>query len=188
MGRTSRARRSPRQARSLPACLRRFLTPAVWKRARRAPIGPRPESRWNLHLVIPVVLAMTRSLGESTPERFEMARGIVAIGRPKRRRAGDTARGLQGAPGRLPMRPLVALAVAVRGRPLKRLGDDSVVDGFIPLGRDGSRLECARDDESLARMGQAGTKDGAPSLRVTALAHLATGVPWGWRLGKGTAG
>jgi hypothetical protein len=130
---------------------------------------------------------MTWSLGESTPERFVMARGIVAIGRPKRRRAGDTAQGFQKALGRLPMRPLVALAAAVRGCLLKQLGDDLVVDGFLPLGCDGSRLECVRNDELLARMGQAGKTNGAPSLWVTALVHLTTGVPWSWRLGKGTA-
>src|SRR5260370_28721653 len=131
MGRTPRAQRVPRHAQSLPACLRQFLTPAVWKQARRALIGPQRETRWIFHHLILVVLAMTWSVGESTPERFEMARGIVAICRPKRRRAGETAQGFQKALARLPMRPLVALAAAVRQCILKLFGEDLLVHGFI---------------------------------------------------------
>jgi hypothetical protein len=187
MGRTPTACRLPRHAQSLPACLRQFLTPAAWKQARRSLIGPRRETRWIFHHLILVALAMTWSLGDSTLERFEMARGIVAICRPKRRRAGETAQGFQKALVRLPMRPLVALAAAVRHRLLMLLGEDVFVHGFIPLGCDGSRLECCRNDELLARMGKAGKPDGPPALWVTALVHLTTGVPWGWRLGKGNA-
>jgi hypothetical protein len=187
MGRTPRAQRVPRHAQSLPACLRQFLTPAVWKQARRSLIGPQRETRWIFHHLILVVLAMTWSLGESTPERFEMARGIVAICRPKRRRAGETAQGFQKALARLPMRPLVALADAVRHCILKLFGEDLLVAGFIPLGCDGSRLECCRNDELLARMGKANKPDSPPALWVTALVHLTTGIPWSWRLGKGTA-
>jgi hypothetical protein len=187
MGRTRRTRRVPRHAQSLPACLRQFLTPAVWKQARGALIGPRRQTRWIFHHLILVTLAMTWSVGESTPERFEMARGIVAICRPKRRRAGETAQGFQKALVRLPMRPLVALAAALRRQVLKQLGDDALVHGFIPLGCDGSRLECCRNDELLARLGTANKINGPPSLWVTALVHLTTGVPWSWRIGKGTA-
>ena len=71
-------------------CLRQFLTPQVWKQARRDMGKQRKDARWDFHHLILVLLAMTWSLGDSTPERFEMARGIVAICRPKRRRAGRT--------------------------------------------------------------------------------------------------
>jgi hypothetical protein len=171
----------------MPACLRQFLTPAVWKQARRALVAPRRQRRWIFHHLILVALAMTWSLGESTPERFEMARGIVAICRPKRRRAGQTAQGFQKALVRLPLRPLVALAAAVRRRLVALIGEDLRVHGFIPLGCDGSRLACCRNDQLRARLGQAGKPDSAPALWVTALVHLTTGIPWSWRLGKGTA-
>ena len=36
-------------------------------------------------------------------------------------------------------------------------------------------------------MGRADKADAPPSLWVTALVHLTTGVPWAWRLGKATA-
>jgi hypothetical protein len=187
MERTPRTKRQRRHAQSMASCLRQFLTPAVWRQARRGQIAIRRRTRWDFHHLILVLLAMTWSLGDSTPERFEMARGLVAICRPKRRRAGRTAVGFQKALARLPMRPLVALAAAVRHRFATRLGADLVVDGFIPLGGDGSRLECPRNDALLARMGQANKPNSPPALWVTALVHLSTGVPWSWQLGKGTA-
>jgi len=168
-------------------CLRQFLTPQVWKQARRGLKRPRKDARWDFHHLILVALAMTWSLGDSTPEKFEMARGIVAICRPKRRRAGQTAQGFQKALCRLPMRPLVALAGALRGRLASLLGDDLFHGGFIPLGCDGSRLECCRNDELLARMGKAGKADCSPSLWITAVVHLSTGVPWSWWVGRGNA-
>jgi hypothetical protein len=168
-------------------CLRQFLTPRVWKQARGGLKRIRKDLRWDFHHLILVVLAMTWALGESSPERFEMARGIVAICRPKRRRAGRTALGFQKALCRLPMRPLVALAGALRSRLLALLGDDLLHGGFIPLGCDGSRLECCRNDELLARMGRAGKAGCSPTMWVTAVVHLTTGVPWSWCLGRGNA-
>ena len=138
--------------------------------------------------MILVLLAMTWSLGDSTSERFEMARGIVAVCRPKRRRAGGTAAGFQKALCRLPMRPLLALAEALRRRLLSLLGDGLLSGGFVPLGCDGSRLECCRNDELIARTGKAGREGSSPTMWVTALVHLTTGVPWSWRLGRGNAG
>ncbi len=187
MARTPKTKRSTRREQSMAFCLRQFLTPQVWKQARRGLKKARKDVRWDFHHLILVLLAMTWALGDSTPEKFEMARGIVAICRPKRRRAGQTALGFQKALCRLPMRPLRLLAEALRYRLLSLLGDSLLHGDFIPLGCDGSRLECCRNDELLARMGQAGKKDSSPTMWVTALVHLTTGVPWSWRLGRGNA-
>jgi hypothetical protein len=187
VARTPKTKRLPRRAQSMAFCLRQFLTPQVWKQAQHGLKEPRKNTRWDFHHLILVTLAMTWALGQSTPEKFEMARGIVAICRPKRRRAGQTAQGYQKALCRLPMRPLLALAGALRGRLSSLLGDDLLHAGFIPLGCDGSRLECCRNDELPARLGRAGKAAGSPSLWVTALVHLTTGVPWSWRLGEGNA-
>src|SRR4051812_38816186 len=138
MERTPRTKPLQRHAQSMASCLRQFLTPAVWRQARRGPLAPRRRTRWDFHHLILVLLAMTWSLGDSTPERFEMARGIVAICRPKRRRAGDTPQGYQKALVRLPMRPLVALAAALRHQIVRRLSEHLFVHGFLPLGCDGS--------------------------------------------------
>jgi Transposase DDE domain len=187
MKRTSPTKRASRHARTLPDCLRQFLTPAVWKQAQHGLPKSRKNTRWGFHHLILVLLAMTWSQGDSVHERFAMARGIVAICRPKRKRAGHTHQGFQKALCRLPMRPLVLLADALRQRIAALLGEALHVDGFIPLGCDGSRLQLVRNDELLARTGQANKADAPPSLWVTALVHLTTGIPWAWRLGKADA-
>jgi hypothetical protein len=174
MARTPKTQRWPRHARSMASCLRQFLTPQVWKQAQGGYKPPRKNSRWEFHHLILVLLAMTWSLGESTTERFEMARGIVLICRAKRRRAGKTAGGFQKALCRLPMRPLVALAAALRGRLIALLGDDLFYAGFIPLGCDGSRLECCCNDELLARMGKAGKAGKVKASKVKVKATKAS--------------
>jgi hypothetical protein len=187
VARTPKTKRSTRHEQSMAFCLRQFLTPQVWKQARRGLKKARKDARWDFHHLILVLLSMTWALGDSAPEKFEIARGIVAICRPKRRGAGRTPLGFQKALCRLPMRPLVALAGAVRDRLLSLLGEDLLHGGFIPLGCDGSRLECCRNDELLARLGRAGKAGCSPTMWVTAVVHLTTGVPWSWCLGRGNA-
>jgi hypothetical protein len=131
MERTPGTKRATRHAQSLPDCLRQFLTPSVWKQAQRGLRKSRTDARWSFHHLVLVLLAMTWSLGESSHERFAMARGIVAICRPKRRRAGQTAQGFQKALVRLPMRPLVALAA---GHYLMPHPPGRTVFSAIPLG------------------------------------------------------
>src|SRR5207253_9720063 len=48
-------------------------------------------------------------------------------------------------------------------------------------------VECPRTQELEARLGQAGKDGSAPTIWVTALVILRLGVPWAWRIGKGTA-
>jgi hypothetical protein len=60
------------------------------------------------------------------------------------------------------------------------LGDHLLCQGFIPLGCDGSRLECSRNDELLARMGKAGKEGSSPTMWVTAIVQLTTGIPRAW--------
>jgi len=48
-------------------------------------------------------------------------------------------------------------------------------------------VECPRTVELERRLGQAGKDGSAPTIWVTALVHLRLGLPWAWRIGKGTA-
>lgn len=173
-------------ARSLVDSLRHFLTPALWKQARRAR-GPRLRPRWAAQPLVLVLLALTWACGDSTPERFETARAFAGACLPKRRRAGKTVQGFQKALSRLPMPALRAVAAAVRRRVREVLAAGWHVDGFVPLGCDGTRLECPRAEALERRLGQAGKPGSAPTVWLTALVHLRLGVPWAWRWGKGTA-
>jgi Transposase DDE domain len=172
--------------RTFLGCLRDFLTPEAFKQAR----ARRPQARrcrWELQPLVLVLLGLTWCQGDSQEERFETARAFAVACRAGRRRPGKTLRGWQAALARLPVGALRALADYARGRLPLLLGGRLRQHGFVPVGADGSRLECPRAAELETRLGQAGKPSSAPMLWLTALVHLPTGVPWAWRLGKGTA-
>jgi hypothetical protein len=182
---TAQPRLRPK-ARSLPDSLRDFLTPALWKQARQRRGACRPW-RWATQPLILTLLLLTWSCGDSHAERFETARAFCAVCLPRRRRPGRTVQGFHKALAQVPLAALRAVAAGLRQRLAARLADRWVYDGFVPIGCDGSRLECPRAAELERRLGQAGKDGSAPTVWVTALVHLRLGLPWAWRLGKGTA-
>src|ERR1700733_807751 len=180
-------RRLRRHARSFVDCLRDFLTPALWKQAHEQRHAKRRSSRWSTQPLILVLLMMTWCCGDSQPERFETAKSFCVALLPKRRRPGQTVQGFQKALAKVPMRVLRVIAAAIRQTLASRLAAYWWDDGFIGIGCDGSRVECPRTQELEARLGQAGKAGSAPTIWVTALVHLRLGLPWAWRIGKGTA-
>jgi len=130
---------------------------------------------------------MTWCGGDSQPERFETAKAFCVACWHKRRRPGQTVQGFQKALAALPMRVLRLMAAGVRQTLALRLGARCYEGEVIPIGCDGSRVECPRTAELEQRLGLAAKKQSAPTLWITALVHLRLGVPWGWRIGKGTA-
>jgi hypothetical protein len=174
-------------------CLGYFLTPQAWKQAQQA--RPRRHAwRWQTQPLIFVLLVMTWSLGDSLPERFETARAFYVALHQRRRRPGKTVEGFEKALGKLPMPALRAVAQAIRHRLTRVFADRFLVEGFIPLGCDGSRLACPRTQELEQRLRRAKkkkkvkpTQPDAPQIWVTAVVHLSLGLLWSWRLGQATA-
>jgi hypothetical protein len=134
-----------------------------------------------------ILLAMTWAAGDSRPEKFETARGFSVASYRARKRPGKTIQGSQKALARLPLRPLRALAAGVRDEIRRHDAERLLIDGFEPMGGDGSRIECPRTAELEARLRPAGKDDSAPTAWVTAFVHRATGLLWSWRTGPGTA-
>src|ERR1700740_1855581 len=185
-------------------CLGHFLTPQVWKQAQQA-VPRRRAWRWQTQPLLFVLLCMTWCTGDSLPERFEAARAFYVALHQRRRRPGKTFAGFEKALGKLPMPVLRAVATAVRGRLAQVFAKQLWVDGFIPLGCDGSRLACPRSEELERRLGlgqkpkkqwkktaapaadtagAGGVKPraaGTPQLWVTAVLHLGLGALWSWR-------
>jgi len=196
-------------------CLGHFLTPQIWKQAQQA--APRGRAlRWQRQPLLLVLLCMTWCAGDSLPERFETARAFYVALHQRRRRPGKTFAGFEKALGKLPVAVLRAVATALRGRLAQVFAKRFWVDGFIPLGCDGSRLACPRSQELEQRLGlgkkpkrkkrqqraaaasaRAASAQGreptkrraasTPQLWVTAVLHLGLGVLWSWRLGTGNA-
>lgn len=167
-------------------CLQYFLTPQVWKQAQQA-TRRRGRCRWQTRPLLFVLLAMTWCSGDSLPERFETAKALYVASYQRRRRPGKTFPGFQKALAKLPMPVLRAVAYAVRRRLAQVFAGRWMVDGFIPMGCDGSRLTCPRSAEFEQRLGGDHNEHSPPTVWVTALVHLSSGLPWSWRLGKGTA-
>lgn len=186
MAHSSKTRRLRPAARSLLDSLRTFLSPALWKQAQAARPG-RASPRWTTQPLVLTLLVLTWSCGDSQEERFETARAFVAVSLPKRRRPGKTVRGFEKALARLPLPVLRAVAAGLRRRLAAVFAHRWLVEGFIPLGGDGTRLACPRTAALEQRLGQAGKPESAPMIGLTALVHLRLGVPWAWRWGKGTA-
>lgn len=183
----TKAKRSRRPSRSFMDCLREFLTPALWKQAKQQRQAKRQSSRWSTQPLVLMLLLMTWCCGDSQAERFETAKAFCVACLPKRRRPGQTVQGFQMALRKLPMRVLRVLAAGIRLILTARLAKRWYDDGFIVIGCDGSRVDGTHSAELEQHLGQAGKAGSAPSLWVTALVHLRLGVPWAWRLGKGTA-
>jgi hypothetical protein len=183
---TAPARLRP-AARNLLGCLRHFLTPALWRQVRQDQPARRRAPRWQPQPLVLVLLVLTWASGDSLPERFETAKAFVALSLPKRRRPGRTAQGFQLALARTPMTLLRAVAAGVRRLLPVTLAAGWQVEGFVPIGCDGTRLACPRTPELERWLGQAGKPGSAPAVWLTALVHLRLGVPLAWRLGKGNA-
>lgn len=181
-------------------CLGYFLTPRVWKQAHQA-MRCRGRARWRAQPLLFVLLVMTWCAGDSLPERFETARAFYVACFQKRRRPGTTIEGWQKALARVPTAALRAVAAVLRAHLQRVFASRWLVDGFIPLGCDGSRLQCPRSQELEKRLGSnkpskprkpkrangKAREPSPPQIWVTALVHLSLGVLWSWRLGKGTA-
>lgn len=182
----ARTLRRLQQPKSLMGLIGQFLTPQVWKQARQA-VPQRRKPRWDVQPLILVLAAMTWAAGDSEFERFEGARALYILSHQGRKRPGKTLAGFQKALARLPVRQIWALAQGVRDQIQRNYATRLVVDGFIPLGCDGSRVECPRAAELERRMGKGSSDTSAPTAWVTAFVHLGLGLLWSWRTGKGNA-
>jgi hypothetical protein len=192
-----RGRRKPRLREANFLCsLRYFLTPALFRQVNRVlpsrfRADRRGKSRWSFQPLLFVVLCLTWCQGDSQPERFETARAFYIACHAKRRRPGKTFQGFRCALAALPARCLRRIAVLFRQHLLVRLAPFLFTDGWAVFGCDGSRLRCPRTEELETHLGDPGGDSSSghkpPQLWLTALVHLATGVPWSWRLGKGDA-
>jgi Transposase DDE domain len=177
-----RSRTSTAQIQSFWDCLRYFLTPQIWKQAHQA---LRQSIRWQAHSLIMVLLTMTWCCGDSVAERFETAKAFYVASYQRKRRPGKTIEGFHKALARIPTRALRQVAAALRQRLVQVFGKRLLVDGFVPLGCDGSRLNCPRTPqlERRLRSKRAQKQQQPPMVWLTAFVHLSLGVLWSWRLG-----
>lgn len=174
--------RAPAELASLLDCLRHFLTPQVWKQAPGALAGYQAV-RWAAQPLLFVLPVMTWCAGDSLAERFETARAFYVASYQRQRRPGKTLEGFHKALARLPVVAPRRVAAAVRGRLEQVFARRLVTDGFVPLGCDGTRLNCPRTPELERRLRANPKSQQPPTILVSAFVPLSSGVLWSWRLG-----
>ncbi len=184
--RLARSRRIRSKKVSFPQALHQFLTPQVWKQGHQAWQSKHSDCSWSLKAIISVLMLMTWGKGDSEAERFLKARAFFVSKHRHEKRPGESWEGFQRALRRVPMPVFRALAAGLRQPIGERWIDSLRVGGWLPIGCDGSRLECPRSAALEKCLGQAGKDDSAPMVYVTALALLPLGLLWAWRLDKGT--
>ena len=62
-----------------------------------------------------------------------------------------------------------------------------MIDGWVLMGCDGTRIDAPRTADNEAAFGCGGKKKTTPQLWLTTVMHLATGLPWCWKIGKADA-
>ena len=175
------------QSTTFREALASFLSPWAWRQAHRAWQSPHSCCRWGLRPLVLVLLLMTWGTGESEGERFESARAFYVACHRRDKRPGKTLQGFAKALAGVPTPALRALAAGARHVIGQRFLPALLVGGFLPVGCDGSRLECPRSAELEGRLRQAGKPDSAPTLWLTTVVLLPVGLLWAWQVGPGTA-
>jgi hypothetical protein len=185
MARARKHARQRRRAKSLMGSMRNLLTGEVFKQVRNA-AKRRKSPRWDLHPLLWILLLTTYCCGDSLPEKFEAAKGFYVVCCPKRKRPGKSFAGFEKAITKLPMPILRALAAGIRGRFQAIFQERWMVGDFIPFGCDGTRQNCPRTEELERRLGSGGKEGSSPTIWNTSIVHLTLGIPFCWRLGKGS--
>jgi hypothetical protein len=185
MARARKRARQRRRAKSLIGSMRIIVTSDVFKQVRNV-VKRRKSPRWDLHPLLWILLLTTYCSGDSLPEKFETAREFYVVCCPKRKRPGKSFGGFEKAITKLPMPILRALAAGIRGQFQVIFRERWKVGNFIPFGCDGTRQNCPRTEELERRLGSGGKEGSSPTIWNTSIVHLTLGIPFCWRLGKGS--
>lgn len=140
--------------------------------------------RWCQRYLALCALMMVWSANDVLLDRFNQARRSLAEMFPGRKRAGSTYQGFIAALARHSAPLLAAISTHLRGEVRKMAGSrDWEHLGFVPIGADGSKVECPMTAANEEAFGCAGKKKSTPQQFVTTLLHLPTGVVWEFTTG-----
>jgi hypothetical protein len=148
------------------------------------PAGAGASLRWCERYLALCALLMAWSMADMLADRFDDARRSLANMFPGRRRPGKTYQGFVLALGKMSEALLAKMAEHLRGEVRRVAGERHWEHlGFVPIGADGSKVECPKTLANEQAFGCAGKKKSAPQQFVTTLLHLPTGVVWEYMTG-----
>jgi DDE family transposase len=140
--------------------------------------------RWCERYLAICALMMAWSMADVLADRFDEARRAVVKMFPGRKRPGKTYTGFVDALKKKSDALLARIAEHLRGE-LRRVAGERHWEhlGFVPIGADGSKVECPKTLNNEETFGCAGKKKSTPQQFVTTLLHLPTGVVWEYMTG-----
>ena len=141
------------------------------------------NEEWTPRKVLWVSVIMFWVSGKTLDEQFSQARRIVKFVKPDWK-VPVSYSGFVAA--QIRWWPFVGGVLISRLRPDETLGSAWRVKGWLLLAVDGTRFECPRTTKNEAGLGCAGRDKTAPQIFHTLLWHVGTGLPFDFRLGKGT--
>lgn len=140
--------------------------------------------RWTERYLAVCALVMAWSMAGGLADRFDEARRCLGKMFPGRRRSGRTYQGFVAALAQKSDALLAKLADHLRGEVRAVAGDRWEHLGFVPIGCDGSKVECPRTAANEKEFGCAGKGKSTPQQFLTTLLHLPTGVVWQFTTGE----
>jgi hypothetical protein len=102
---------------------------------------------------------------------------------PGRQRPGKTYQGFIAALAKVSDMLLASISAHLRGQVQEMAGEQWEYLGFVPIGADGSKVECPMTAANERAFGCAGKEKSTPQQFVTTLLHLPTGVVWEFMTG-----
>jgi hypothetical protein len=148
------------------------------------PDGVKKSLRWCERYLTLCAILMAWSMADVLADRFDEARRGVARMFPGRKRPGKTYQGFVEALENKCDTLLAKIAEHLRGEVRKVAGERHWEHlGFVPIGADGSKVECSKTLANEQEFGCAGKKKSTPQQFVTTLLHLPTGVVWEYMTG-----
>ncbi len=146
--------------------------------------GVKKSLHWCERYLALCALLMAWSMADVLADRFDEARRVVVKMFPGRKRPGKTYTGFVEALGKKSDALLAKIAEHLRGE-VRRVAGERHWEylGFVPIGADGSKVECPKTLANEQAFGCAGKKKSTPQQFVTTLLHLPTGVVWEYTTG-----
>ena len=141
--------------------------------------------RWTDRVLAVTALLMAWGKTVGLRDAFAAAREQAVAMYPSRRRPGRSYEGFVGAMEARSEGLVSTIAAFLRERVEAWAGRHWRSGPWVVMGADGSRVECPRTAANEAAFGCAGRKKTTPQQLVTLLFHVATGLPWSWRRGRG---
>jgi hypothetical protein len=130
---------------------------------------------------------MVWSEGSGLNDRFASARRTVDAMRLTRRQVGRTYQGLIKALVRWSPRLLRRVEAHLRVCVAQVAGDRWQQGEWVVMGVDGSKFALPRTAANERAFDCSGRGGGGPHAWLTTVIHLATGLPWCWKIGKANA-